>query len=265
VVTAMSWRKLLLLPSLIRHGARAPRALPEAWEDYWQGVSETGRKGDVLWDPAHDVELQFCLQKLGAGADRALPVIDVGCGNGRFTRALSSLFEPALGLDLAPSAVKRAGVETAEAAKVSYRCLDATKRGWAEALHRELGDANVFIRGVLHVLNHQGKVALADELRVLLGQRGTLFLLETAFPGSPLDYLEFLGAVDGTLPAPLERAIRAGLPQPASFAAPELARYFPDTAFRVLESGPADIFAVGMRRGSDVEKIPGFYALIRTV
>jgi SAM-dependent methyltransferase len=259
----MSWRKLLLLPTLIKLGSRAPRSLPVAWEHYWQGVRDTGAGGDVLWDAAHDGELRFCVEKTTLYGDGGVPWLDVGCGNGRFTRMLGAAFGRALGVDVSPSAIERARLEGVAGEEVTYRCLDVTASGWGKLVHDELGDVNVFVRGVLHILAHREKVALVENLRELLGQRGTLFLLETAFQGSPLDYLEFLGARNGTLPAPLAQLIGSGLPQPSSFAAPELARYFPAPAFRVLESGPAPIFAVGMHPGSEFETIPGYYAALR--
>jgi hypothetical protein len=122
---------------------------------------------------------------------------------------------------------------------------------------------NVFIRGVLHILDHRQKQVLVDNVQILLGKRGTVFLLETAFEGGPLDYLEFLGAKSGKLPHQLDQAISAGLPKPQRFSQSELERYFPRETFQVLESGAAPIFAVGMNPGVSVEKIPGFYAALR--
>jgi hypothetical protein len=86
----MSWRKLLLLPTLIKYGSRAPSSPAEAWERYWRGVEHTGAGGDVLWDAAHEAELRFCVHKAALHGGRARRWVDVGCGNGRFTRALGA-------------------------------------------------------------------------------------------------------------------------------------------------------------------------------
>lgn len=258
----MSWRKFLLLPALIQRGAAAPKTAVEGWEVYWKGIRSTGPGGDVLWDPAHTEELEFCLQKSVQHAAPGLPIVDIGCGNGRFTRALSKSFARVIGIDLSASAVERARRESADA-NVTFLVHDVASSGWAQSLREELGDVNLFIRGVLHILDHGQRQTLVDNVRVLLGQSGTLFLLETAFEGGPLDYLEFLGAKSGKLPLPLDQAISAGLPKPRRFSHIELARYFPSEIFRVLESGPAPIFAVGMNPGASVEKIPGFYAVVR--
>jgi SAM-dependent methyltransferase len=264
----MSWRKVLLLPTLIRSGMRAPASAPVAWEAYWKGIQKTGPNGDVLWDPNHQAELDFCIDKVRAHFEPSLPIVDAGCGNGRFTRALAELGR-AVGVDLSPSAVERARQETPADCRASFRVVDLAEPGAALQLSSDLGpglglgDANVFARGVFHILDHQSKLTFADNVLELMGQSGKLFLLETAFPGSALEYLEFLGATNGKLPAPLHRAVFSGLPKPARFAGAELARYLPAARFDVLESGDAPIFAVGMHPGAAVERIPGFYAVLR--
>lgn len=258
----MSWRKFLLIPMLIQKSAGAPKAVAEAWERYWATIDGTGPGGDVLWDPGHAEELEFCLEKAKQHADRALPVVDIGCGNGRFTRALASAFASALGVDLSTSAIERARRESGEG-RVTFRALNVTSSAWVQALRDELGDVNLFMRGVLHILDHREKQALVENVRLLLGQRGTLFFLETAFEGSSLDYLEHLGARAGKLPRQLDQAISSGIPKPGRFSSNELARYFPPQTFRVLESGTAPVYAVGMNPGASVEQIPGFYAALR--
>lgn len=260
----MSWRKLLLLPTLIRSGMRASAPAPAAWEAYWKGVKETGATGDVLWDPNHQAELDFCVDKSRRHFEPSLAIVDAGCGNGRFTRALASELGRAVGVDVSPSAVARARQETPADCPASFCVVDLTEPGAALALRRsaELSEVNVFSRGVLHILDHQSKLAFVDNVAELMGAKGKLFLLETAFPGSALDYLEFLGATNGKLPAPLHRAVFSGLPKPARFSHAELTRYLPATRFEVLESGDAPIFAVGMHRGAEVERIPGFYAVL---
>ncbi len=259
----MSWRSVLLLPTLIRNGLKAPHDERVAWDRYWRGVQRTGAGGDVLWDGASARELEWVLETARRCFDRSLPLLDLGCGNGRYTRALAELAPSALGIDVSESAIAHAQRESNGNARVSFRALDVTAPGLGAALASELGAANVFVRGVLHVLDEARRRSLADNVRALLGERGTVLLVESVFHGSKLDYIEFLGAYGTHIPAPLRRLIEAGLSPPSQFGAPELDRFFPASRFERVESGPAVLDAVATRANEPLTAIPGFYAVLR--
>ncbi len=273
---AVSWKKALLVPRVARLARRAPRDTAQRWNAYWGAVRATGPGGDVLWDSGSDREGQSYLARLRRHADPALPLVDVGCGNGRLTRLLAQHSSGALGVDLSPNAVARATAEaTAEATArdsagsagpsgVAFRAVDMTAPGAGERLAAELGDANAFVRGVFHVLTGPARRALAANLHDLLGARGTLLLAETHFPGSPLDYLQHLGATPTHLPRPLERVLSAGLPRPSDFGPAQLAETFPSAAWVTVASGPAVIDAVPTRTPERLEPVPGYCAVLRT-
>ena len=113
------------------------------------------------------------------GADRSLlqrivnPALDVGCGPGRLVAALAARGCPALGLDIAPAAVRmtqRAG----GAAHCGSVFGDVPGAGtWGEAL---LVDGNIGIGG--------DPVALLKRCAQLLAPGGRV-LVELAPPGSP--------------------------------------------------------------------------------
>src|SRR4029453_910929 len=100
---AVSIRKFLLLPGLIRASVRLRRQGGRGWEQFWSGVRRTGPGGDVLWDVAERTERDWCLQRPGRNFDPALPVVDIGCGNGRFTRLLANRFPVGLRVDVCAS------------------------------------------------------------------------------------------------------------------------------------------------------------------
>ncbi len=118
------------------------------WEAWWTALD--GTPGEIVWD-ADEGDLVADLDVFGDRFDGRLPVIDLGCGNGRQTRFLAGHFSTVLGVDISPTAVERA--QCAEnPSNVSYRVLDTCRRDDAERLHSELGDANVYVRGVLQAL-----------------------------------------------------------------------------------------------------------------
>jgi SAM-dependent methyltransferase len=115
------------------------------WERWWTALDDT--PGEIVWN-ADEADLIMDLEVLGGSFDRRLPVIDLGCGNGRQTRFLAQRFAAVLGVDIAPSAIEHARCAD-NPPNVSYRVLDVCSAGDAERLHRELGDANLYVRGVL--------------------------------------------------------------------------------------------------------------------
>ena len=244
-------------------GVRAPRGAVVVWDRFWGAVRDTGVHGDVLWDGGAEAEVGQALGWLLAYADRTLPVVDVGCGNGRHTRALAPHFPRAVGIDLSPLAVERARAESPGATNVTFRALDMGAPGAGDRLAAELGDANVYIRGVLHVIDHRRRVALLRNVRRLLGHRGVLYLLETDFVGGLLDYMERLGARPGALPPPFRRCIEFGLPPPRPFGARQHRVYFPERDWETLASGAAEVHAVPMRTPDRLERIAGFFAVVR--
>jgi SAM-dependent methyltransferase len=259
----MSWRKFLVIPQLAWYGMRTPRGSQvEAWDRFWRRIDKTGRDGQVLWDAASRAELDQLQANLRAHADVSLPLVDVGCGNGRQSRELAALAPRVLGIDASQGAIDHARAESSSVANLTFRRADITTGGVGAELHRELGDANVFIRGVFHVLDHKGRLAAVQSLRNLLGTRGTLYLSETNIQ-SPLDHLEFQGATATTMPEPLRRAVAAGIRPPARFGAAEVRAYFPPDTWSTLTEGPALMHGVPLHAGRALEEIPSYMAILR--
>lgn len=260
----MSWKKFLIVPKVVRLQRGAPKDVGTRWDQYWAAVRRTGAGGDVIWDADSPLEAQHYLDRLRQHSDTSLPVIDVGCGNGRFSRALADAFPFVLGVDLAASAITRAAEESPGISNMAFRSLDMSAPGAGRELAAEFGEMNVFVRGVFHVLDRSERHAMAGNLRDLLGARGTLLLAETNFPGSSLSYLEYLGVTPTRLPQPLERAISSGIPRPSPFGNAELAECFPANQWHLLVTETTVIYTVPMRGLHEGETLPGLLAVIRT-
>ena len=239
-----------------------------AWDQYWGRVRATGAHGDVLWDSGSDHELQAYLGHLTRQLDPSLPVVDVGCGNGVFSRALAAYFPHVLGVDVSANAVARAAAESEGLERVSYIAADMTApegtRAVADALAKAgfSGEANIFIRGVLHVLKKPAQTALAAQLHPLVGKGGRVFLAETDFRGNPVQYVSHLGATLQSIPGPLEKAIR-GLPMPGHFGAAQRRRAFPEASWDVVEDGAVTIETRPLRSLDRPEQIPGYFAVLQ--
>ncbi len=155
-----------------------PTAFPERefriWERWWTAVD--GLPGEIVWD-AHEADLAADLEVFAAAFDPSLPVIDLGCDDGRQTRFLACHFESVVGVDISPAAVAcaRAGENPPD---VSYRVLDARFPQAAARLHEELGDANVYLRGVLQALPAGERPDAVSSIATLIGRTGAVFAKE---------------------------------------------------------------------------------------
>ncbi|MGJ5892298.1 SAM-dependent methyltransferase [Streptomyces sp. V2] len=150
----------------------------ESWEGFWTEAPE-GR-GEVFWDAEPEAAVESHLPLFTPHLlDPGLPLVDLGCGNGTQTRFLAGRFPRVIGVDLAEAALDRARRADPEG-RAAYRFLDAVEEGAAGALHAELGDANVYVRGVLHQCGPEDRQPLVDAVAALLGARGRAFLVEPA-------------------------------------------------------------------------------------
>jgi SAM-dependent methyltransferase len=255
--------KYLILPKLIVMSRAAPKNRTVAWDRYWAGITRTGACSEVLWDSGTDHELLGYRDVLQRHFDPELPVVDVGCGHGGFSRALAAFFPEVLGVDVSAHAVARARDESAGLENVSYLERDMTQPGAGSGLVGA-ADANVFVRGVLHVLDAADQAALMENLRQMVGVRGRVFLAETNFQGNPVEYVAHLGASVRNIPAPLELAIRK-LPMPGHFGPEELARVMPPDRWMLVEDGDATIETNPQMDAAGNSRVPGYFAVLQAV
>lgn len=192
-----------------------------------------------------------------------LPVVDIGCGNGRLSRLLAGSFPQVLGIDISAHAVRRAEEESDGVDNVTYRVLDASAAGVGRQLFEELGEANVFMRGVFHIFGDDQRERAVANLRDLIGQRGVVYFAETNYAGNPLDQLVALGASATSMPEPIRKYMAAGIRPPRHIGEAQLAGLFPPAYWERLRSGPVTMHGVPLKAKDDFELIPGFYAIVR--
>src|SRR4029077_732142 len=118
-----------------------------SWESFWSTSTET--PGEIFWDadPAHAAQQDLTLFQ--GCADPQLPMIDLGCGNGTQTRLLADHFARVIGTEISPAAREISRTNNA-APNISYRILRVLCSADAQALHDEIGDANLYMPTLLH-------------------------------------------------------------------------------------------------------------------
>jgi 2-polyprenyl-3-methyl-5-hydroxy-6-metoxy-1,4-benzoquinol methylase len=246
----------------MRYGAPR-RNQARAWDRFWASVRRTGPDGEVLWDAASAEEMDGVRARVLADMVTDLPVVDVGCGNGRFSRLLAGSFPQVLGIDISANAVRRAEEESGDVDNVMYRVLDITAADAGKQLFDQLGEANVFTRGVLHLFADGQRERVVANLREMIGHRGVVYCAETNFPGDPLDQLVALGVTPTSIPEPLRKAMAAGVKPPRHIGEAQLDTMFPPQHWETLTSGPITMHAVPLTTKGEFEPIPSFYATVR--
>ncbi|MCM1975555.1 MULTISPECIES: class I SAM-dependent methyltransferase [Streptomyces] len=204
----------------------------EAWEGFWREAPE--EEGEVFWDaePAVTVAPHLALFEPHVTVP-TLPLVDLGCGNGTQTRFLAGRFPHVVGADLSVAAIEHAR-RSDPAGLATYRVLDAGDKDEAQTLHAELGDCNVYMRGVLHQAEPEARQALVDGIAVLLGAQGRAFLVELAEAAKPV--LMGLAQSPSGPPPKLAPVFRHGI-APGEVADDAVLEYVRAAGLSVLASG----------------------------
>ncbi|MFF4358992.1 class I SAM-dependent methyltransferase [Streptomyces sp. NPDC001604] len=204
----------------------------EAWEGFWRAAPE--EQGAVFWDaePTLTVGIHLGLFEPHL-ADRSLAMVDLGCGNGTQTRFLADRFSRVVGVDLSAAAVEHAQ-HADPAGQATYRVLDAVEKSETETLHAEIGDANVYMRGVLHQAEPDDRQPMVDGIAALVGERGRVFLVELSEAAKPV----LLGLAQSPTgpPAKLAPIFQHGI-APGEVADDAVPEYLRTAGLTVLASG----------------------------
>ncbi|MBR7678715.1 class I SAM-dependent methyltransferase, partial [Streptomyces daliensis] len=137
----------------------------DAWESFWRDAPPGA--GAVLWDAAPEEVAALHLPLLLSHTPGTLPLVDVGCGNGTQTRFLARHYARVIGVDLSGTAVE-------------FRRLDAADPAPVGKLSEELGDADVYLRGVLHQCGPDDRARIAASVATLVGRHGRALVVEPA-------------------------------------------------------------------------------------
>jgi SAM-dependent methyltransferase len=247
-----------LLLMRLRNGS--PRRYSQHWEKFWSSIDLTGKEGQVLWDSEPERASAEDLERFRSQVDESLPLLDLGCGNGRQTRFLARSFSRLVGVDVSAAALDLARQETPAEAGIDYRVLDATRPEQARALHRELGDVNIYMRGVFHIIQRADRSRFLESLRILLGERGTLYMIEIG--GNALACLRtYPGDSPSGLPRHVHRVVENGV-IPVGFGPRDRATFFSDVFWDVLAEGPSAIHTIPLGHGQEGQ-VPAIFMLLR--
>ncbi|SEG14042.1 Methyltransferase domain-containing protein [Actinacidiphila yanglinensis] len=203
----------------------------QAWESFWRDVPD--EVGGAFWDADPALASELHLPHFEKHFDPGLPLVDLGCGNGTQTRFLAERYGRVVGADLSREAVARARRADPRGA-AGYEVVDAVDLDAVRALHAETGDANVYMRGVLHQCAPADRAGLVAGIAELTGRRGRVFAVELAEAAKGV-----LGALAGAPSGPplKLRAVFAHGIAPGEVADAAVPGYFADAGLDVLAQG----------------------------
>ncbi len=201
------------------------------WQNFWSDLPQ--ESGLAVWDSSPSVTATAQLPLFQPHFDAGLPVLDIGCGNGTQSAALAEHYGRVLGLDFAPAAIDHAQRLQAGAG-VEFRTFDLADTAAAGALHDELGDVNIYMRGVLHQMPDERRADAAASLAALLGSAGRLFAVELA-PAAGLVIKSAIEQSSDAVPK-MRHVFKHGL-TPAAWVEGKLEAVLADAAIEVLASG----------------------------
>ncbi len=227
-----------------------------SWEGFWSTLS--GTPGEIFWDADPAYAAQQDLVLFQDYADPQLPLIDLGCGNGTQTRFLADHFARVIGTEISPAAIQISQTKNA-APNASYRVLDVLCPDDAQALHEEIGDANLYMRAVLHQLSPADHATAIQSIERLLGRSGILYLVELSSAAEP--YFAQLIQQYGPPPG-LARVFQHEI-TPGMLHENNLESLFPSDRFTLLGTGQSHIRTVHTLPTGEVVKVPAFYAILR--
>jgi SAM-dependent methyltransferase len=223
------------------------------WETYWKSINKTGIDGEVFWDTDAEFASLEDFSRFQSYMNLDLPILDLGCGNGRQTRFLANHFKLAIGVDVSPSAIQLALSETEDNTNVVFRVLNAVDMDLAEALHDEFGDMNIYMRGVLHMIKREDRANFISSLLTLVGEKGTLYQIELAS-----ESILHLRALPQDVFAQIPKVARR-----VGFNFEEREKFYPDTDWKVLAQGDGvAIRSIPLADGKE-DAMPANYLILR--
>ncbi|MDQ3576956.1 MAG: methyltransferase domain-containing protein [Actinomycetota bacterium] len=228
------------------------------WENYWSELPR--ERGLPVWDSDGTVTAVAQLPLFQPTFGQTLPVLDVGCGNGTQTAALAEHFPTVIGLDFAPAAIEHARALQV-GTSTQFRQFDLADADAAAEIHRELGDTNIYLRGVLHQMPDDRRPVAAASLATLLGSTGHLFAVELT-PSAGMTIKSALGQSPDAVPK-LQRVFRYGL-TPAAWSEGKLESVLGTAGIDIVDSGDITLHGTDTLPDGSSLDLPMTYLLART-
>ncbi|MGH9276627.1 MAG: class I SAM-dependent methyltransferase [Acidimicrobiales bacterium] len=176
----------------------------------------------------------------------------VGCGNGRQSFALAEHFPRVMGVDLSAEAIRGAQA-LYRRDNLEFRIVDILDDDEVAHLHDELGDANVYVRGVLHQLRTEDLAAAVRTVATLVGRRGRAFVVELSPAAEGL--FKSLASDPNGPPPKLARVFQHGI-VPVALAPGQVRELFMAEGLAAVFTGASGIVTTQVGPGGQPLEVP---------
>jgi SAM-dependent methyltransferase len=223
------------------------------WESYWDTIYKNGLKSRIFWDIVPESASQEELQRFQPYMNPDLPLLDLGCGNGGWTRFLSRYYKQVIGVDISSTAIQLAKEDSGDFDNIEYRVFDAVDMESARELHREFGDLNIYMRGVLHMVKMRDRKNFIESLEILLGEGGVLYQIEL-----PTKAFYNLRTLPEEISSLIPRVVKR-----VGFNLEDRAYYFPDDRWAVIAEGENVMISTIPSLDGEEGGMPANYLIMR--
>ncbi|MEP0265768.1 methyltransferase domain-containing protein [Dokdonia sp.] len=229
------------------------------WDQLYRQLNAS--KEPALWDvkPSRAIEKDFCIFK--PYFNSSLHLIDIGCGTGVQTLYLSKHYNNVTGIDASKKAILTAK-QLANHQGLKFEVMDMLDTKTCIKTHKKVGDSNIYMRGVIHQIPYKHRTTFVQNLKILLGQQGAIFMIETA-----LNIREFISKLvqnHSKIPQTLQNTLSSNFP-PLGVSKKELLSWFPKEEYQLLSIQETSLKTNIVLNSGDFAELPAIYLLTKSI
>lgn len=225
------------------------------WDRYWNNIQDYS---EVFWNVPHLQGVKLDFERFQPFLkDSHLPLIDFGCGDGTQTQFFTQHFQKVIGLEISKAAIELARKQALDAGiSIDYYVLDNLQK--VQQIHESFGDANIYMRGVLHQIQPQERSTVAEQLKILLGDKGTMYIVELSSQAHELLQQKIQNQ---EIPIGLAKVLESKI-EPGAVSLEDFYTLFSPSDFSFLESGETFI-TTNAKSNNESIKLPAEYVIMR--
>lgn len=229
------------------------------WDQLYRQLHS--RSEPALWDVLPSSAIEQDYDKFKSVFDPNLPLIDIGCGTGVQTGYLSTKYTRITGIDASKKAIKLAKKNIGNA-NIEFEVMDLLDQKTMIKYYNKNGDSNIYIRGVLHQIPIQNRQVCIENIKMLMGTTGALYMIETA--SNIQEYIRKTITLFPTLPSSLKNVMTSNFP-PIGVSKNEIQQWFDKNQYNIIAIGNTELNTNLVTHQNTSIALPAIYSLINKV